>query len=415
MNDSNPPALALPPLHPLHPLHSETNPKKAFRDRFRPKTRGGFRRTTPRPFKNNFEYDYDDVPELQSSQQQNSVPDFITVTHFIPLQTTIPVKERGVNTFRDILTTSPSLEVIAANSLKSTEVNNSPVIYANAITNTPNPGVKEITYQALRATETTQVIFTPTRIRGIRTSFSHVLPTTIYNIQPVSTKIVDQVNQNDLLSTLLIQLLGGAVNKSPGPLALAGQQPQVANLLGGGNGALNTRYVTHTSTYVTTISTLDSTIVTITLRGREVKTTLVESQTEVVTATELSTETIIKPTPAGLNGLGAGLLQTQAPLGGLNNLPGLGLPDLKQQLLAAQLQQQLFTQQKQLQAQQEALLKEKLALEQLRNKVGKSLPSLQSSKDDKLVMAASSRNEDQVQKIVRVEVNSKVEVNAASS
>ncbi|XP_071743178.1 uncharacterized protein [Lepeophtheirus salmonis] len=395
---------------------SRSEPKKSFRDRFRPKTRGngGFRRTTPRPFKNNFDYEYDNTPELESSQQQNSVPDFITVTHFIPLQTTIPVKERGINTFRDILTTSPSLEVVAANSLKSTEVNNSPVIYANAITNTPRAGVKEITYQALRATETTQVVFTPTRIRGIRTSFSHVVPSTIYNIQPVSTKIVEQVNQNDLLSTLLLQLLGGAVNKSPNPL-LGAQQPQIANLLGRNN-APATQFITHTSTYVTTVSKLDSTIVTITLRGREIKTTLTESQTEVVTATELSTETIIRATPAGANGLGGGFLQTQSPLGsGLNNLPGLGLPDLKQQLLAAQLQQQLLAQQKQLQQQQQALLSEKLALEQLKHKVGKSFPSIDGSKDDKLIMAASSQSEDRVQKIVRVEVNSKVEVNPAPS
>ncbi|CAB4053972.1 unnamed protein product [Lepeophtheirus salmonis] len=304
--------------------------------------------------------------------------------------------------------------LVAANSLKSTEVNNSPVIYANAITNTPRAGVKEITYQALRATETTQVVFTPTRIRGIRTSFSHVVPSTIYNIQPVSTKIVEQVNQNDLLSTLLLQLLGGAVNKSPNPL-LGAQQPQIANLLGRNN-APATQFITHTSTYVTTVSKLDSTIVTITLRGREIKTTLTESQTEVVTATELSTETIIRATPAGANGLGGGFLQTQSPLGsGLNNLPGLGLPDLKQQLLAAQLQQQLLAQQKQLQQQQQALLSEKLALEQLKHKVGKSFPSIDGSKDDKLIMAASSQSEDRVQKIVRVEVNSKVEVNPAPS
>ena len=89
---------------------------------------------------------------------------------------------------------------------------------------------------------------------------------------------------------------------------------------------------------------IESTVLPITLRGREIKTTLVESKTEVVTATELSTETKIAPTqtlPAA-GGLGGLILPTQSnPLlsnGGLT-------PDLQQQLLLAQLQQQLLNQQ----------------------------------------------------------------------
>merc|ERR1711879_860617 len=55
-----------------------------------------------------------------------------------------------------------------------------------------------------------------------------------------------------------------------------------------------TNYVTHTSTYVTTITTEDSTELPITFRGREGTTTIVESSTQVITATEFSTETVIQ-------------------------------------------------------------------------------------------------------------------------
>merc|ERR1712117_87322 len=58
-----------------------------------------------------------------------------------------------------------------------------------------------------------------------------------------------------------------------------------------------TNFVTHTSTYVTTITTEDSTIIPITFRGREVTTTLVESSTQVITATEFSTETVVHNVP----------------------------------------------------------------------------------------------------------------------
>merc|ERR1712038_1628402 len=77
-----------------------------------------------------------------------------------------------------------------------------------------------------------------------------------------------------------------------------------------------------------------STVLPITFRGREIKTTLVETNTEVVTATELSTQTI-KPSNVAPFGLASA-----NPIGGL-------LPDLQQQLLAAQLQQQLQQQQQQ--------------------------------------------------------------------
>lgn len=286
------------------------------------------------------------------------MPEAITVTHTVSRVTKIPVFENGRNAFRDILTTSPSLEVIAVTALKSTNIDGSPVIYANVRTDSPNLGTQVLTYEALRATETTAVEFTPTRIRGLQTSFSHAVPSTIYNIRPVTTSIVQEVDHNQLLSSLLLQLLGQQPQPQPSVLqSTPGFNPPAARpaLLGLGNGNNNnnnpapninpapaTQFITHTSTYVTTLTNIESTVLPITLRGREIKTTLVDSKTEVVTATELSTETKIAPTSvaANLGGL-AGLLNP-TPAAGLSGPLSTGLPaDLQQQLLLAQLQQQL--------------------------------------------------------------------------
>lgn len=283
---------------------------------------------------------------MQSSQK--SVPTEITVTHAVPVRTVIPIRENGVDTFREILTTSPSLEVIAATQLKSTNIGGTPVIYANTETNAGSPGTKIITFEALRATETTSIKFTPTRIRGLRTTFSKIVPSTIYNIKPVTTSIVEPVDNNELLTQLLLQLLAGKKDGDSLPAALAPaltpkpqiQQPTpqlnpILPNLGINPSPQQTQFVTHTSTYVTTITNTQSTVLPITFRGREIKTTLVETNTEVVTATELSTQTIA-PTAAA-----APVFATANPIGGL-----LGA-DLQQQLLAAQLQQQLQQQQQQ--------------------------------------------------------------------
>ena len=308
------------------------------------------------------DYDYYDYEDTNLQSSQNGVPDFITVTHLVPVATKIPVVEFGNTELRDILSSSPSLEVVAVTALKSTDINESPVIYANAHTLTPQPGIKDIQFDALRATETTSIAYTPTRIRGRRTSFSHIVPTTIYNVETVSTRIVEPVDQNSLLNSLLQQLLlGGGTNPSqqnpllPNPVPI--QSTPVTN------------FVTHTSTYVTTITTEDSTIIPITFRGREVTTTLVESSTQVITATEFSTETVVQnvpviPTPAAVL---PQIAQTQAPNPALANpqiaslIPAI-LGAQQANLLSQQQQQEaaLLAQQQKiqdlLQQQEEALL-----------------------------------------------------------
>ena len=313
------------------------------------------------------DYDYYDYSDTDIQSSTDEVPDFITVTHQVPIATKIPVIEFGRTEFRDILSTSPSLEVVAVTALKSTDINNSPVIYANAHTFTPQLGVQDILFDALRATETTNIAFTPTIIRGRRTSFSHIIPSTIYNVETVTTQVVEPVDQNQLLNSLLQHLLRGD-SKLPqnNPSPVINTAPIVPS-------TPVTNLITHTSTYVTTITEEESTVLPITLRGKAITTTIVESSTKVVTATEYSTETIVQsaavPTPVL-----APILPTQAP----------AVPDLNQQLASLlpailggngavpnpllqqqqQQEQQLLQQQQQLQLQQEALLAKKLQEQQ---------------------------------------------------
>ena len=315
-------------------------------------------------------YDYGDT-DIQSSQDGGGrVPDYITVTHQVPIATRIPVVEFGRTEWRDILSTSPSLEVVAVTALKSTDINNSPVIYANAHTITKQPGLKDVLYDALRATETTSISFTPTLIRGRKTSFSHIIPSTIYNVETVSTQIKEPVDNNQLLNSLIQHLLLGGNNPlSANPLApnpILNQAPAVPQ-------PPQTQFVTHTSTYVTTLTEEKSTVLPITLRGRPITTTIVESSTKVVTATEYSTETIVNTVaaaPLALGGLPAIVATAAVP--GLNSQIASLLPALLgANLLGDQQQQQqaLIIKQQQealLKAQQEALLTKHLQEELLR-------------------------------------------------
>ena len=296
------------------------------------------------------DYDYYDYEDTNIQSSDDSVPDFITVTHLVPVATRIPVVEFGRTEFRDILSSSPSLEVVAVTALKSTEISNSPVIYANAQTITPQAGVQEILFDALRATETTRVTFTPTRIRGRRTSFSKIIPSTIYNVETITTQTSQSIDQNQLLNSLIQHLLLGQTPTNPNRPALP-VQPVVTPTPA-------TQFVTHTSTYVTTITEESSTELPITFRGREVTTTIVDSSTKVVTATEFSTETII-------NNNQPLLLPTQA-LPQFAQIQPTQPPAINQQiasLLPALLGSPLLSQQQQ--QQQEQALQQKVLQEAL--------------------------------------------------
>ena len=333
-----------------------------------------------------YDYDYEDT-QLQSSK--NDVPDFITVTHMVPFATQIPIVKFGRTEHRDILSTSPSLEVVAVTALKSTDINESPIIFANAHTLTPQPGVQEIFFDALRATETTSVTFTPTRIRGRKTSFSHAIPTTIYNVETVSTQIIEPVDQNQLLNSLLQQLLLGQSGSQQSPnrpnqLGQFGNQPALPS-------TPVTNIVTHTSTYVTTITEEESTVIPITFRGKEITTTLVESSTKVITATEFSTETQVTAAPVRPTNVLQQIAATQAPRIDVNPLANNPqLASLLPALLGVQ-QANLFNQQS------EAALLQKQLQEQQQNQLLRAQQQQQQQQlQDQLLAAQLAEQQQQL-------------------
>eukprot|EP00092_Neocalanus_flemingeri_P001941 GFUD01002072.1.p1 GENE.GFUD01002072.1~~GFUD01002072.1.p1 ORF type:complete len:746 (+),score=163.19 GFUD01002072.1:144-2381(+) len=229
-----------------------------------------------RPGSNDY-YDYDDYDRIDIQSSQNGAPLLIEVTHQLPLAT-----QR--NNFR-IPNIISSVEEIAVSGLKSTDVDNLPVIYANAYTLTRQPGYKEILYDALQATETLQVTFAPTCLNGRQTSYSQLTTSTIYSVQTVTEKIYEAVIPTQNLNELLLQFLPDA--KKPSPALF---QPASQLIL---NTAPLTTFITHTSTYVTKVTETESSELSINFRGKAIVTTLIDTSVKEITATEFSTETIV--------------------------------------------------------------------------------------------------------------------------
>ncbi|XP_046643778.1 mucin-17-like isoform X4 [Daphnia pulicaria] len=237
-------------------------------------------------------------PVLPSSAPSLSLP--ISVTHKIPTETTIPVVNNGRTEFRTVIAAKPSIEVL--DQYSTMRVSGTWRYLASEVSATPTPGTTLITQYVLKPTETTTVTFTPTTIRGRPTSFSHIVPSTAFEVETVVSTISDPLASTN---NLLQQLLLGGLQQS-GPV---------------------TSFITHTNTFVTTLTELKTTKIPITLRGQEIFTTIIGSLSSVITATDFSTETIITgPTEGPGNPLA-------------NLLPALlGNQLLQAQLLAPQLQ-----------------------------------------------------------------------------
>ena len=219
----------------------------------------------------------DDGPEI--------LPTPVTVTHYVPVKTVISVNNAaGEPELKTILKAQASTELI--NSFTTTKIEGTWRYLASMVTDVPNSGTTEITQFFLKPTPTSTVTFTPTTIRGRPTSFSHVVPTTAYEIETIVSTISDPVvSTNNLLQQLL---LGG----------LNGANPLLGLTNAGGETTPTTSFRKIASTYVTTLTEFQSTVFPLTVRGKVFTTTLVGTSSSVITATEISTETIvIEPTP----------------------------------------------------------------------------------------------------------------------
>lgn len=241
---------------------------------------------------------------------QPSFDGTITVTHHIPTEITIPVVNGKVTEYKNILTAKVSTEVLGPKQYSTSIGSNGKnvIVLNNEVTGIGSHGATEITQFILQETPTTSVIFTPTTIRGRKTSFSHVVPSTVYNVEEVISTITPQIAANAPLANILLsQLLLGN-------LGLPQQQPQINPLLGVAQPMIQgpvvpqTEFKVRTTTYVTTVTNVMSTVIPLTFRGKEILTTIVDNSVDVITATEFLTDTIVStptvvPQPQAINSL----------------------------------------------------------------------------------------------------------------
>ncbi|XP_030245936.1 uncharacterized protein LOC115565091 [Drosophila navojoa] len=254
----------------------------------------------------------------------------ITVTHLIPAEVTVPVINGQVTEYKNIVTAKTSLEVLGPHQYTQILGSNGQLsLYLTREESAINSaGATELTRYLLRESLTSTVTFTPTTIRGRKTSFSHVLPSTVYSVENLVSTVQPQIAANAPLANILLsQLLLGNINLPSNPLLGAIAQPHgMSQIIAVEPSAPVTEYRTHTSTYVTTIYDGKSTILPITFQGKKILTTVFDTTAQTITATEYNVDTIVN-TPSHQ------VVQASSQVAQVNNL-------LLQQLLLQQQQQQ---------------------------------------------------------------------------
>ena len=255
---------------------------------------------------------------------------------------TIPVVVGKNTEYKMVITAKPSTEVLGPKQYSTSVGNNgvSTLVLLEEKTAVNQNGQTEITAYYLSETPTTSITFTPTTIRGRKTSFSHVVPSTVYDAVPVVSTIQPQAFPNNapLANILLSQLLLNGFNQQNQPVfnPLLGLNPQISQVIPQMPATPLTEYKTRTTTYVTTIHEGKSTVLPVTFRGMKIYTTVYDEQSTVITATEFITDTVVitptvmQPQVPQLNSLLLPLLLNQQaaqqqqpvnPLQNINTLP----------------------------------------------------------------------------------------------
>lgn len=264
----------------------------------RPSSRSSGRSSNRRPSQRG-RGSHEDIRESPFIHKDNDGT--ITVTHYVPTEVTIPVVNNGITEQKNIITAQPSIEVLGPDQYSTVVGGNGRplVVIVSECTGSNAQGQLEITRFLLHDTPTTRVSHTLTSLGGRRASQSIIIPSTVWSVENVVSTVQPSLSNDNgpLANILLSQLLLGQLNQQ-NPL-LGGAQPQ---------GTPTTQYNTRTTSYVTTITKHQSTVIPLTFRGKEILTTLVDSSTDVVTATEFITDTVVvTPTAtlpaAGLNSL----------------------------------------------------------------------------------------------------------------
>lgn len=225
----------------------------------------------------------------------------ITVTHHIPTEVTIPVVVGKNTEYKNVITAKLSTEILGPKQYSTSVGNNgaSTLVILEEKTTVNQNGLTEVTQYLLSETPTTSIIFTPTTIRGRKTSFSHVIPSTLYDAYPVVSTIQLQGLSNNapLANILLSQLLLGNIGFPQQQQAynpLLGIQQQQQQVIQQHTPATPvTEFKIRTTTYVTTLHEGKSTVLPITFRGSKIYTTIHDDASTVITATEFITDTVV--------------------------------------------------------------------------------------------------------------------------
>ncbi|KYN04782.1 Protein kinase C-binding protein NELL2 [Cyphomyrmex costatus] len=263
------------------PTESSINSRRISSSRSRSSNGRNGNRRVPTRTRGTFE-DIREAPTVYPN-----VDGTITVTHYVPTEVTIPVVNNGVTEHRNIITQQPSTEILGPSQYSTVTAGDGKplVIIVSEVTGTNNQGQAEVTRFLLHETPTTRISHTLTSLGGRRVSQSVIIPTTVFSVENIVSTVQPSLPGNAPLANILLSQL------------LLGQLGQPNSLLS--QATPTTQYNTRTTSYVTTITKHQSTIIPLTFRGKEILTTLVDSSTNVVTATEFITDTVVvTPTAA---------------------------------------------------------------------------------------------------------------------
>jgi hypothetical protein len=244
----------------------------------------------------------DQYPQLQSSQQEEEeeeereVPTAITVTHQVPSRTVFTVVDAGQTKSLFADTFESSLEVVAVSDLKSTEINSHRVVYAHVQTNMPRFGVTEMEFEAIQPTRTYREEERSLRVGGSETVLVEQIPYTVYNVEKITARVTNS-------PTLAVGNLGLEALSDPGQLG-ALLQNVLLSILGGGliggaggptiqQGPPKTQLITHTRSFLTTITSLETIKIPVNFRGSTIFQTVTDQKTDLVTVTDYSVQTVL--------------------------------------------------------------------------------------------------------------------------
>ena len=206
------------------------------------------------------------------------IQDQLTVTREVPVKATIPLVEDGKTIMKEVITASYQTEIIQPDQITQTEIDGVIRLLLSSV-----DAGNEVTNYVVDPVDTISITHTPTFVGTRRTSVPVTISSTAFNVITIT-----QTKQGSDIQQLLQLLLGQQQQQ---------QNPLLAAL--GLNGQQATSHIIHTSTYVTTVTNVMSTAVPIIFRGKAVHTTIVESEVEVITVTELNTQTVLAA-PAGI-------------------------------------------------------------------------------------------------------------------